>query len=276
MTAEYCNFSEQYEKLLNSRKDISFAYLYEIFLFSGEVLSLSSANCKIIINNKIFLPFSSINLEKGEFNDSAENIIILNGIFDPRAVHNEIELAGCQIKIYFLKDGVLTPLVSYFITEFEKNDLDFYLKCEPETTKYNQSLLLLFSTSCRANFGDAKCGVNLNQYKKKYKIKNIKSYVVTLLEMDCNNGYYNLGQAFFWDNLERIISFKIITHSNNQITLEKNFSEECLKKEEVILLAACDKKFTTCCNKFNNAVNFRGEPNIDQHSFLKNHNSFNP
>ncbi len=132
------------------------------------------------------------------------------------------------------------------------------------------------SISCRANFGDAKCGVNLNQYKKKYKIKNIKSYVVTLLEMDCNNGYYNLGQAFFWDNLERIISFKIITHSNNQITLEKNFSEECFKKEEVILLAACDKKFIICCNKFNNAVNFRGEPNIDQHSFLKNHNSFNP
>lgn len=24
----------------------------------------------------------------------------------------------------------------------------------------------------------------------------------------------------------------------------------------------CDKRFITCCNKFNNAVNFRGEPFI--------------
>lgn len=27
---------------------------------------------------------------------------------------------------------------------------------------------------------------------------------------------------------------------------------------------SCDKKFITCCNKFNNAVNFRGEPFIPQ------------
>ena len=66
------------------------------------------------------------------------------------------------------------------------------------------------------------------------------------------------------------ISFKIISHYNNQITLEKKISEDLLKQEEVILLVACNKKFITCCNKFNNAVNFRGEPTIDQRNFLRN------
>ena len=264
------DFSQQHEKLLNSKEDVSFVYLYEIFLSSGEVLSLSSSNCEIIANNKIFFPFSGINLERGEFNDSAENIIILKGIFDIRAVCKSIDLTGCQIKIYVYIDAILTPLVSYFITEFEKNDLDFKLKCEPETTKYNQSLLLLFSTTCRANFGDVKCGVDVDRYKKKYKIRQMKSCVITISDMDCNSGYYNLGQAFFLDNLGRVISFKIISHYNNQITLEKKISEDLLKQEEVILLVACNKKFITCCNKFNNAVNFRGEPTIDQHNFLRN------
>jgi len=65
------NFSELHEKLLNSKKDVSFAYLYEIFLPSGEVLSLSSSNDQIGLDDKIFFPFSGVNIEKGEFNDSA-------------------------------------------------------------------------------------------------------------------------------------------------------------------------------------------------------------
>ena len=28
------------------------------------------------------------------------------------------------------------------------------------------------------------------------------------------------------------------------------------------ITAGCDKEFSTCCSKFNNAINFRGEPNI--------------
>ena len=31
----------------------------------------------------------------------------------------------------------------------------------------------------------------------------------------------------------------------------------------------CNKKFITCCNQFNNAVNFRGEPLIPEYNFLK-------
>ena len=98
----------------------------------------------------------------------------------------------------------------------------------------------------------------------------MKSSVITISDMNCNSGYYNLGQAFFLDNFGRVISFKIISHYNNQITLEKKISEDLLKQEEVILLVACNKKFITCCNKFNNAVNFRGEPTIDQRNFLRN------
>ena len=28
------------------------------------------------------------------------------------------------------------------------------------------------------------------------------------------------------------------------------------------ITAGCDKQFSTCCNKFNNAINFRGEPHL--------------
>ena len=28
------------------------------------------------------------------------------------------------------------------------------------------------------------------------------------------------------------------------------------------VIAGCDKQFNTCINKFNNAINFRGEPHL--------------
>ncbi len=264
------DFSSKHKKLLNSKQGVSFVYLYEIFLSIEDPLRLNSAGSEIVIHGKKFFPFSSINLIKGDFNDSGENIVTLNGIFEIGGVDRKMDLAGCQIKISYYLDSSFNPLVTYFITEFVKNDLDFTIKCEPETVKYNQSLLLFYSKTCRANFGDRKCGVNVNQYKKSYKIQSVKFQIITLLNMDLPSGYYDLGHALFLNETGRIISFKIIAHNNNQITLEKEVGEDLLRQEQLSLMPSCDKNFRTCCNKFNNAVNFRGEPTIAEHNFLKN------
>jgi uncharacterized phage protein (TIGR02218 family) len=264
------NFSGKHERLINSRYEISFTYLYEIYLFSGAVLKLNSSGQEIVANNEKFLPFSSIILTKGEFNDSAENIINLTGIFETNGIDKKMNLAGCKIKIFYYYDKVLFPIVTYFITEFIKNDLDFTLKCEPETTKYNQSLLLLYSKTCRANFGDSKCAIDTSRYRKLYRIQSIKSRIISVSDMELNSGYYNLGRASFLTSLGENISFRIIAHYNNQIILEEEVYEDLLKHKEVSLVPTCDKNFRTCCNKFNNAVNFRGEPTITKHSFLKN------
>ena len=74
----------------------------------------------------------------------------------------------------------------------------------------------------------------------------------------------------FENEFKKIASFKIISHHSMEIELEENISEDFLQQKYVNLQPACDKNFITCCNKFNNAVNFRGEPTIAEHNFLKN------
>ena len=264
------NFSDKHEKLINSSYEISFTYLYEIYLLSGTVLKLNSSNQEIVANNEKFLPFSSLTLTKGEFNDSAENVINLTGIFEANGITRKMSLAGCKVKIFYYYDGVIFPLVTYFITELAKNDLEFTLKCEPETVKYNQSLLLFYSKTCRANFGDGKCGIDISRYRKSYRIQSIKSRIIIVSDMELSSGYYNMGNALFCTATGENINYRIIAHYNNQVTLEEEVYEDLLKHKEVSLEPACDKNFRTCCNKFNNAVNFRGEPTITKHSFLKN------
>jgi uncharacterized phage protein (TIGR02218 family) len=264
------NFAAKHEKIIGAKEAASVVYVFEIELPSGALLALNSSGRDFAVGEQIFRRFSSLNLIKGEFNDSAENYIMLHGIFEADGITKEMVLAGCKIKIYHCLDCVLSSLVTYFITQFEKHDLDFTIKCEPSSAKYNQSLLLLFSKTCRANFGDHKCGVDLKKYKKTYGIKSIKSKTITLLDIEEASGYYNHGLATFENEFKKMISFKIISHHNNEIELEESLPDNLLEQKYVSLIPSCDKNFITCCNKFDNAVNFRGEPTIAEHNFLKN------
>lgn len=260
----------QHARLAASASPASVAYSYEIFLTTGRVLALTSCSSELIIDGRQFAPYSSLQLIKAEFNDSADNLVILAGIFEVNGITRIMDLTGCKIKVYSCLDGVLSLLVSYYISEFEKNDLDFVLKCEPETAKYNQSLLLLFSRTCRANFGDPKCGVTLGAYRRSYRIRSIRDKVVFVDGMNMNNGYYNLGQALFEGHEDRNSAvFKIIAHYNDRIELATIVPEDLLTQTSIALMPNCDKNFGTCCNKFNNAINFRGEPTIPEHNFLK-------
>lgn len=270
MRTDINDFSKKHKNIINAKEASSVVYAFEIFMQSGQVLALNSSGRDLLVGEQKFLRFSSLNLASGEFNDSAENEIILNGIFEADGINKSMNLAGCRIKIYHCLDCLLTPIVTYFITEFSKNDLDFVIKCEPETIKYNQSLLLLFSKTCRADFGDHKCLVNLNDYKKTYEIDSIKSRVINLSNIDKNTGYYNQGWAEFESESEKPARFRIISHYQSEIELEENIPEDLLGQKYISLLVACDKNFITCCNKFNNAINFRGEPTIAKHNFLKN------
>jgi len=270
MRTDIENFSKKHEDIINAKEATSIVYAFEIYAQSGTVLALNSSGRDLLVGEQKFLRFSALSLIKGEFNDSAENEIFLNGIFEDGGINKSMNLAGCMIKIYYCWDCKLSPLVTYFITEFSKNDLDFTIKCEPETAKYNQSLLLLFSKTCRANFGDDKCSITLGDYKKTYEIKSIRSKVITLSNIEKTTGYYNQGWAQFENELETPVKYRIISHYKKEIELEENIPEDLLAQKYVSLLVACDKNFITCCNKFNNAINFRGEPTIAKHNFLKN------
>jgi uncharacterized phage protein (TIGR02218 family) len=41
-------------------------------------------------------------------------------------------------------------------------------------------------------------------------------------------------------------------------------SEPIQAGDKYSITAGCDKQFNTCVEKFNNAINFRGEPHIPQ------------
>jgi len=166
------------------------------FNFCGKrKFTLTSYSTKITAQDIIYLPHSGLSLTEAIFNDSAQDSIKISGIWEERGIKESDDITGydVEISIYFLESSELYHLSQYICTSMIKDGLRFYLSLESVVTKLKQSVVEVYGAQCRANFGDARCGMD----KSKYHID-----------------------------------------------------------------VTCDKNFVTCCNKFNNAVNFRGEPFI--------------
>ena len=244
--------------------DDDLIYLFYIKTNNGREYHLTSASKRIYSDGLSFLPYSGLTLISGKFNDSAENHIIIHGIFEPHGIEKHHNLTGAKVRVMRLQNNSVNHLVTYICSEHIIHDLDFEIKCESESIKYNQSLLQMFSKTCRANFGDEKCKINIKDYTVTCDLLEVKANVLTCQIDGFKDGYFKCGQLVI-DNQK----FKIISHNNCQIEIENN-NFNFLERKQVKLIPACDKNFRTCCYSFNNAVNFRGEPMIPEYNFIKN------
>lgn len=240
-------------------------YLFYIKAQDAKEYYLTSANDIVTHDGTTYLPDSGLSLNLGMFNDSAENHIILHGIFEKTGVDKGDKLVGSNIKIMYLHNSEIIHLVTYICTQYDVNDLDFKIRCEPETIKYGQSLLQMFSKTCRAKFGDDKCGVNIDDYAVNCKLLSYDFNLLTCDIQDVKDGYFKGGKLRISDHQE----FKILTHNDVYIEIDSTLEFDFSGYKIITLVPSCDKNFRTCCYSFNNAVNFRGEPAIPESNIVK-------
>lgn len=241
-------------------------YLFHIIKNSETEYYLTSAAKGLEYEGNIYLPYSGLSFLSGSFNDSAENLIVLKGVFEQGGIGKDDDLIGASVKILRMQNNEIKHFVTYFCTQHNINDLNFEIHCEPETIKYNRSLLQMFSKTCRASFGDDRCKVNKDDYAVICRISSINGSMITCDFDGFQSGYFEGGKLIDSNQKE----FSILTHIHHNIEVQN--STECAFSvgDQVRLLPTCDKNFRTCCYSFNNAVNFRGEPAIPESNIVKN------
>jgi uncharacterized phage protein (TIGR02218 family) len=264
--------SESHPSIVNFRNH---TYCFHIKFPTGLDLYLTESDKSLIMTDKIFVPNSGLTIKEGWFNDSAKNYIILEGVFENNGIDKHMDLTEASVKIYLFFENSWTHFITYRCVNYTKGDLSFMLRLEPYIEAYNQSVLQSFSKNCRTNFGDARCKIDKTAYSQTYNIKEIFAKTIIIEQIignfDQENGYYNYGDAILGgEHLEEEqFCSKILSHSEELIILDKIIPDNIRHNKFVRLIAGCDKKFITCCNKFNNTVNFRGEPLIPDDGFIK-------
>lgn len=245
-------------------------YCFEIITAKNPALFLTSGRAEVKYQGITYVPFSGLCLREGVFNDSAQNYVYLHGIFENGGIDQQFDMTFAEVRISVYVSGSLQQLVTMYCTEFIKNDLEFNIKLEPEVIKYNQSLLLPFSKTCRAKFGDQKCSVDKQSFSCRVQITEISESFIICSEISHDSDYFKGGQASIECEDGSFYTCKILSHFLTQIELEAWFINKIKVQQEITLTPGCDKKFITCCNKFNNELNFRGEPFVPEYKYLKN------
>ncbi len=150
------------------------------------------------------------------------------------------------------------------IGEVELKDTVFRAEMRGLSQALSQQIVELYTPDCRADLGDARCKVNLSALTVTGAITAVtdrRGFTDTSRTEPVN--YWN-GGLLTWtsgSNLGRKMEVKSFT-SGGIFTLFLPMPSEVTVGDTYSLRPGCDKKFSTCKDRYNNVKNFRGEPNV--------------
>lgn len=122
----------------------------------------------------------------------------------------------------------------------------------------------LYTPSCRVKFGDNSCKLNVELYTVSGTISTVNSNHVLIDDSRAEEtGYFTAGKITFTSGLNEGISMEVKEYSTGgTIILTLPMPYTVSAGDGYSMIAGCNKSFATCVNRFDNAINFRGEPHV--------------
>jgi uncharacterized phage protein (TIGR02218 family) len=144
------------------------------------------------------------------------------------------------------------------------------------TDKLNLENGRLFTATCSADLGDARCTVALDNdtfrgFGAVGTLKGISVFAASGLDAFAD-GWFTAGHLIFTSgaNADSAVEVKLHTNAGGAVTLTlwQAMAEPIAAGDTFIVKAGCDKRFNTCRARFDNGVNFRGFPHIPGNDFV--------
>jgi len=133
----------------------------------------------------------------------------------------------------------------------------------------------LYTATCSADLGDTRCKVDLTSaaYRGTGTVAAVpatSSFTASGLSA-FDDGWFTAGKLTFTGGGNVGVSVEVKAHVNDgavSLTLWQAMPESIAAGDTFTVTAGCDKRFTTCHDRFNNVVNFRGFPHIPGNDFV--------
>jgi uncharacterized phage protein (TIGR02218 family) len=127
----------------------------------------------------------------------------------------------------------------------------------------SQNIGELYSPSCRAKLGDLRCKIDIEDFTYSGSITAVVSNQIFIDSTRSeDNGWFNGGEITFTSGNNDGLKMEVKGFRDKQITLMLPMPYDVENSDTYSIIAGCDKSFDTCIAKFNNAINFRGEPHV--------------
>ncbi len=237
----------------------------------GGSLGLTEYHNNIYLDDLLYHSGAVLSTSAVELDDSlsADNFEI-SGALTSDFISQEDLLAGkydyCYIELFMVDyndKSLRYRLSSGHIGKISIKDGAFKAEVNSVAASADNSIIEIFSPTCRASFCDERCKLNSDEFSSIGKITEIiddRSFV----DVSCKRpfGYYEYGKIKFDSGRNKGFVLDVRNNIDNRLFLCVSSPYEMKIGDKYTITAGCDKLFKTCKNKFNNAKNFRGEPHI--------------
>jgi uncharacterized phage protein (TIGR02218 family) len=140
----------------------------------------------------------------------------------------------------------------------------------------NQQSGRLYTATCSADLGDSRCTVNLEDPAFASSgaiaaLNGTSSFVVSGLDGFADS-WFTAGKLTWASGANAGLAMEVKSHriAGGAVTIDlwQAMPEALVAGDTFSVTAGCDKRFATCRDRFDNAVNFRGFPHIPGNDFV--------
>ncbi len=237
----------------------------------GSVIALTSFDKEFQYDGNIYKPYlsSDIFADYSGFSVNKKESI-LSVIEDDIISKTEVEsskLDSADIEIFLLnyespEDGKLI-LKKGFISKIRYDDDKLFIEISGYSSLLKNRISQNFSPNCRAKFGDSKCGINIADHTFSGAVTftiNKMEFIDTARTEEKN--YFSKGVITFLSGANSGSIREIANFTEGKFKLLTSLIKDIETGDEYQVSVGCDKNSQTCISKFDNIINFRGEPHI--------------
>jgi len=149
------------------------------------------------------------------------------------------------------------------IGQVELKDAIFKAELRGLTQALSQQIGELYTPDCRADLGDSRCKIDLAALTVASTVTSVSSrYGFTDTTRTETDGYWNKGLLTWTSGANAGRKMEIRTFAAGAFTFFLPMPSEIAVGDGYAVQPGCDKSFSTCCSRYDNALNFRGEPHV--------------
>lgn len=160
--------------------------------------------------------------------------------------------------------------------EVRREGAAFTAELRSPADRLNQESGRLYTATCAADLGDARCGVDLTAAAYRgtgavTALAGTSAFAASGLGAFAD-GWFTAGRLAFTSGANAGVAVEVKLHRADAgvvtLTLWQAMPESIAPGDAFTVTAGCDKRFPTCRDRFNNVLNFRGFPHIPGNDFV--------
>ena len=248
--------------------------LVDITCLTGKVLYLTSGDRDVVYEGNTYKSDCGCNLSQvqtvlgtGAESVSITTLIQPDGITSAAIESGELDNATMRVLIadYTLDPVAAAIFFQGFVAQVTYEDrLTALVQGNPYLSLDIAIASDVFSSNCRADFGDSRCTYDIDTTKENYVVDTITSQqVFTILDPDPGvaASYWQGGVAHFFSGANKGFNIEIQdSQPGGVITLKGLLPYALGVGDAVSLYAGCNKTTAMCQGRWSNIANFQGEP----------------